>query len=141
MYKDEELYRRKVEEMLRVYREVAHECWYQKDAERKVVMHKASCFFIQPHSAYNVLRQVFYGKSDVIPIRMSNVRRMYEEIYRRVLAMSRKPEYSGMKLIELCEIVVNEEAPEFYISPMSFRTILSRERARMRKEGRKYARR
>jgi len=141
MYKDEELYRRKVAEMIKVYREVANDCWYQKEAEKKVVKHKASCFFIQPHSAYNVLRKVFYGKTDKIPIKIDNVRRMYEEIYRRVLAMSRRPEYAGMKLFQLCEIVVNEEAPEFYISPSTFRYILGVERAKLRKEGRKYARR
>lgn len=137
MYKDEELYRRKVEEMLRVYREVAPLCWLQKEAEKKVVTHKASSFFIQGHSAYNVLRKVFYGVTDVIPVGATNAHRMYEEIYRRVLSKSLSPEYADKSLRELCDIVVEEEAPEFYISPMTFRSILSRERSRLRKEGRR----
>lgn len=136
MYRDEDLYARKVADMMRVYRKVAPLCWLQKEAERKVVAHRAECFYIQGHAAYSVLRKVFYGETDEIPVCNANSRRMYEEIYRRVLAKSLSPEYEGLGLRELCDIVVEEEAPEFYMSPASFRHILSMERAKLRKEGR-----
>lgn len=136
MYKDDDLYRRKIDEMVEVYKKVAPLCWRQGEALRRVVGHKASSFFITPHAAYCAIRDVYLGRTDKITHRIPSMKRMYEEIYRRVLDMSRSPKYSGWSLTKLCEEVVEQEAPEFYLSPETFRGILCRERRKLRKGGR-----
>jgi hypothetical protein len=132
MRRDEDLYERKIEEMISVYRKVAPECWTQKQAFERVVNHPASGFFILPQTACNVVRNMYWGRSDHIRRRSGNQARMYEEIYRRIMEKSQKPEYSGMSLVGLCTIVVDEPAPEFYMSVDSFRNVFSREKAKLR---------
>ena len=132
MRRDEDLYERKIEEMISVYRKVAPECWTQKQAFERVVNHPASGFFILPQTACNVVRNMYWGRSDHIRRRSGNQARMYEEIYRRIMEKSQKPEYSGMSLMGLCTIVVDEPAPEFYMSVDSFRNVFSREKAKLR---------
>jgi len=43
----------------------------------------------------------------------------------------------GMSFTQLCEKVVREEAPEFYMSPSTFRQLLASERKRLREERRR----
>ena len=85
MKKDQQLYEQKVSEMLAVYRKVAPDCFSQKQALQRVVEHPASRFFIQGHTAYNKLRHLFNGYSEELPVEKECDKRMYEEIYRRVV--------------------------------------------------------
>ena len=132
MKKDAQLYEQKVSELLSVYRKVAPDCFTQKQALKRVVEHPASRFYIQGHTAYNKLRSYFNGLTDKIPIEKECDKRMYEEIYRRVVEMSKQPEYYGKSLGQLCEIIVEQPAPEFYMKPEAFRQILYRERPKIR---------
>jgi hypothetical protein len=132
MKKDTQLYEQKVSEMLAVYRKVAPDCFSQKQALERVVRHPASRFYIQAHTAYNKLRHVFNGYSTELMADKECDKRMYEEIYKRVLELANNPENYGMSLNKLCEIVVEQPAPEFYMSPSTFRLLLSRERPKIR---------
>ena len=132
MKKDAQLYEQKVNEMLSVYRKVAPDCFSQKQALRRVVEHPASRFFIQGHTAYNKLRHLFNGYSSELPVEKECDKRMYEEIYRRVIEMAQQPEHYGKSLSQLCEMVVEQPAPEFYMQPEAFRHILYRERPKIR---------
>ena len=132
MKKDKQLYEEKVAEMLRVYREVAPLCLTQKQALQRVCDHESSRFWIQPHTAYNKLRKVFNGYASELPVEKECDKEMYEEIYRRVLSLSAQPEHFGKSLRELCEIVVRQRAPKFYMKPSGLTTILIEQRKLIR---------
>lgn len=127
--------------MLRIYRELAGDCWTQKQAYEKVVRHRASSFYILPHTAYNALRKVFKGMQSDVRCHTENDRRKYRDIYARIVERSAEPEYAGMSLRELCEVVVREPAPEFYLNPSTFSRILAdarkEKRRRLRHENRR----
>ena len=141
MYKDLILQKQRRQELINIYREVAPGCWSQTQACEKVVNHEASCFFLTPHAAYNALRKVFYGTEDDINVVKPNDKRKYTEILKRVVALSKTPEHSHLNLRQLCEIVVSQKAPEFYLEPRTFSRILVRERkeqlSRLRNESRR----
>ena len=132
MRRDDDLYREKIAEMVGVYRKVAGECWSQQQALEMVVSHPASKYFIQAHSAYNVLRKLASG--GMLPIHKDCERRMYTRLWERVCELSTMPEHAGKGLHYLCEIAVGEPAPEFYMKATSFRHILRMEKERMVRE-------
>lgn len=136
MKKDKYLYDLKVAELVKVYREVAPLCITQKQALERVVSHKASRFFILPHTAYCRLYGRFVRGED-FKLTKELEMRMYGELYRRVVELSESPEHYGKSLYDLCEIVVNQPAPEFYIQPESLRTILSKQSRLIRERLRK----
>lgn len=137
MKRDTYLYDMKIKELLKVYREVAPNCITQKQALERVVRHQASRFFIQPHAAYCKLNGIFRKGEERINVTKAAEVRMYDEIYKRVLELSESPEHFGKSLYELCEIVVNQPAPEFYIEPSSLRGILHVQRKLIRERLRK----
>lgn len=132
MWRDEQLYQMKTDEMMAVYREVAPECFTQKQAFNKVVKHKASRFYVLPHAVYCALKGAFYGTGE-IKTKAPSAKRMYLELYKRLLDMSRDPFHEGESLRELCSKVVLQPAPEFYISPVTFANIFAREKVKLRK--------
>ena len=143
MYKDKHLYQQKIEEMMKVYQEVAPDCWTQKQAYKAVVEHKASRFFILPHTLYCALQQVLNGHKPSLKFVKPSELRMYTELLGRVTRKSESPDYHGWKLYDICEETVREPAPEFYCEPDTFRHILyswrrkKRERQRMLHASRK----
>lgn len=143
MKKDEHLQEQKINEMMEIYKKVALECFTQKQAMKRVVEHQASRFFILPHTAYCKLRKVFSGETDRIYAVKEFDREMYEEILKRVMELSQRPEYYGKSLMQLCEIVVRQPAPKFYMKPITFRIILAKQkkiiRERMRINRESYA--
>lgn len=83
----------------------------------------ASRFWVSELRAADVVSRMRRGREDMD--RMKSARRaMFEEIRRRVDdLMSRNP---GMTLIDAVTAVVNGDAPEFYISDDTARTIIYR---------------
>ena len=134
MKRDDLLYQEKCNEMMEVYKKVAVECFTQKQAYDRVVNHKASRFFIQPHTAYNRLRAVFKGKTQNIEVTKECEQRMYEELYKRVVELSLMPQHYGASLMQLCEIAVMQEAPEFYMKPEGLRHLLIKQRKIIREQ-------
>lgn len=137
MRKDEQLYRDRAEELMRIYREVAPTCITERQAIERVINHRSSRFWITPHAVYCKLLGVFSGRLDSLPVTKDNELRMYTELMGRVMRLSQKPEHLGKSLRVLCEIAVMEEAPEFYMSPNTFRHLLASERRRLRAERRR----
>ncbi len=137
MYKDVHLYRERSAELLRVYREVAPLCITERQAAERVVKHKSPRFWVTPHAVYDKLWNTFTGRSQELPLVKANEIRMYTELLSRLRRLSCQPENMGMSFTQLCEKVVREEAPEFYMSPSTFRQLLASERKRLREERRR----
>ena len=130
MRNDTILYREKVDEMMRVYREVAPDCWTQKQAVERVIKHKASRYFVSGRTAYLVLRLMFRNGGRSM-IRNKCQAAMYLELYRLVVQLSQDPDNRGMTLYELCEKAVHKEASSFFITEDTFRKIRRSEQKRL----------
>lgn len=124
MFKDPSLYQQKLDEMLRIYQLVAPECWNQRQAYERVVKHAAPRFYILPHTLYVALYEVLNGKRKCFKYTKPAQLRMYEELLARVVEKSQDPYYDGWSLHRLCEVTVEEPAPEFYTEPNTFRQML-----------------
>lgn len=122
MYKDQDIYEMKVHDMVKVYREIAPDCWTQKQALQEVVSHAAPRFYILPHAAYTNLRLLFAGQP--LKSKIPTIVRMYGDLYKIVVGLSQHPEHEGKSLRQLCKIAVTMPAPEFYCSTETFRAML-----------------
>lgn len=129
MYKDSQLQDMRVHDMVKIYREIAPDCWSQKQALDLVVMHEAPRFYILPHAAYNKLRLMFRGEQ--VHALTPRLGKMYKDLYQIVVALSERPENQGKSLRQLCAIAVNMRAPEFYVSSETFRKMLTKHRKKV----------
>lgn len=65
----------------------------------------------------------------------------FQELYRRFMKEKDNPKYAGKPSTELCDIIVEQPAPEFYVSYRSARLIIARQREEQWLELKKKARR
>lgn len=99
----------------------------------EVVATSAQRFYVSEERAAIVLSKMLQGQS--IAHMQLQKRRMFEEIYRRFLALMQRRPY--LRYQEAVTIVVNQPAPEFYLTIGSAIVILHRIRKRRREEARK----
>lgn len=99
----------------------------------EVVATPAQRFYVSEERAAIVLSKMLQGQS--IAHMQLQKRRMFEEIYRRFLALMQRRPY--LRYQEAVAIVVNQPAPEFYLTIGSAIVILHRIRKRRREEARK----
>ncbi|MBQ8051634.1 MAG: hypothetical protein IJ197_08710 [Bacteroidaceae bacterium] len=86
---------------------------------REVVKMPAKRFWVSPERALNVVSLIIKGKTP--PMRPTKLA-MYNEIYRRV-EQERKL-HGKIPLTHLVEIVVEQEAPAFYMTPDTARLFI-----------------
>ena len=91
---------------------------------RRVVTQRARRFYVSEERAALVVSSMSKGRD--IQSMTPTKQRMYREIYRRVHRLKR--ENPGITLNDAVTIVVNQEAPEFYITPGTAIVILHRAR-------------
>lgn len=65
-----------------------------------------------------------------------NGRRKFAELFDRYKKMRAIPEYANLTPQAICDLIVDQPAPEFYISNRTARMVLAREKERRWKEGR-----
>ena len=85
-------------------------------------------FWVSERRASEVIGQMLKGRSieKMTPMRQ----KMYRELYRRALLYIE--EHPGCTIYDAAFAAVNTPAPEFYLTPLSCRVILSRARRRSR---------
>lgn len=124
-------------DLMRTYREVAPKCWRQIDAYRRTVKHEAPRFYVSPKQAYQIILPMLDGDTritDKMPIRK---RKMYEELYERVLEAAQRREFIGKSLWFIIPWVVSQPAPEFYLSVEQMKKIFNEEKG-WRRRARKW---
>lgn len=97
---------------------------------QKVVDSTSERFWVSPERATYVISELIRGNK--LPRMNRNKRRMYMEIFKRVQKLRRQPDYEKKRLIALVQMVVESEAPSFYLTPQSAAVIMHHIRKRRR---------
>lgn len=99
------------------------------DIYKAVVMQPCSRFWISEHRAAIMLSKLFNGY-DVHSIEMPSRREMYAEIFRRAqILRSQRPDIC---YLDMAYIIINQPAPQFYMTYKSAIVILNNYRRRRR---------
>lgn len=106
-------------------------CKTQTEALTRVVNSPSSRFWVTPECVAKVLAKLHKG-GDLSKMTACK-RRMYTELYRRFLDKRELAEFKDMSLSRICEIIVEEQAPEFYLLPDTAMDIFIAERDKRRK--------
>lgn len=91
-------------------------------------------FWVSETRAADVVGKLLKGKEGVLDKMYPEKQRMYKEIFRRFMEM-RQTEPNA-SIAELIFRIVNDEAPDSYLTVPTVRTIIYREQQRLRKERR-----
>lgn len=95
------------------------------DVMRITVSAPCERFWVSASRAYGVITDMRQGGNPLAGMGR-NKRQMYAEINRRVQLMEQTPPGGGLKLHELVELVVEQPAPCFYMTPESAKVIICR---------------
>lgn len=122
------------QEIMKRYAQIvgSERCKTQTEALTRVVQSPCKRFWVTPECAAKVLAKLHKGGdvSKMTPCKQ----RMYTELYRRFLEKQKLEEYKNMSLSRICEILVEEEAPEFYLLPDTAMDIFIVEKDKRRKK-------
>lgn len=111
-------------DLLRAYREYTFLCNTINKSElmTKIVNSPSKRFWVSESRAAIVVSGMMKG---YLPPNISRMKKeMYEEIFRRVLALRKK--YPRRSIPELAAMVSQQKAPKFYLTPGSANVILHR---------------
>lgn len=111
----DELTKRQHIDVLTAYREVAPRCRTQSEAWEKTAKHPAPRYYITPRQAWNRLRLMARGDFSEVDCMKSTRKRMYYSLFERMKEMSQRREFIGCSLWFICQFLVSEPAPEFFI--------------------------
>ena len=101
------------------------------DVLRKTVESPAKRFYISSDRVYGVLVR-WKKKGEIIKLITEERQEMYEEIYRRVLELEKS--MPDLPLLHVIEIIIEQPAPKFYITPKSADVILCKHKSILRKQ-------
>lgn len=85
----------------------------QREAVDYVRMQPAPRFYISAHAAASYINAILSGRE--IKGLNSSSRRRLDELMRRFTAIRENPKFSGSSVYSLCQRIVEEPAPEFYV--------------------------
>ena len=111
-------------DLLRVFRECVMSSPEEESMEvvyQRIVESKSKRFWVSEEQASKVISYMMKGNN--IDYMGNNKKRMFEEIYSRVMKL--RIENPDMRIFRLVEIVVAQEAPCFYMTPGSAKVIIS----------------
>ena len=94
---------------------------------------RAPQFFLSPKSLSNYLGLIFSGKDLISELNDASLRRVWE-LYDRYMDYIEEHDCTGVSRERICEILVEQEAPEFYLGRERAIQILNRERKRARRQ-------
>lgn len=123
----------RVRDLMRAHDEYIDSCKYIRMNELyKVVVNKPSKrFWVSETRAALVVSAIMRGEN-VLDRMWDSKKEMYIEIAKRVAELRRQ--HPDMTMCELCTIVINQEAPKFYLSPGTAKVMISKYRKTWRKE-------
>lgn len=105
------------------YRDVVSGCYSQKQAYERTVVHSAPRFYITAKQAHDVLRKMVKGDFSEVDRFYPLKKKMYYDLYNILIEMSSHREYYKKSLWYICQFLVLQPAPEFYITPLAFSKI------------------
>mgnify|MGYP006928123822 FL=1 len=111
-------------DLLRAFRECIMSSPEEESMEtvyQRIVKSKSKRFWVSEEQASKVISYMMKGNN--IDYMGNNKKRMFEEIYNRVIKL--QIENPDMRVFRLVEIVVAQEAPCFYMTPGSAKVIIS----------------
>lgn len=115
------------DDLMRAYDDYIASCDYIRmpDVYNKIVAMPSRRFWVSDIRAALVVSAMIRGEAHLE--RMWPLKReMYEEIYRRVVAM--REDYPEFTTSELCAMVVMQPAPKFYLTPGSAKMMVCKAR-------------
>ena len=124
--------RQRDDDLMRAYRLALHQSNHisMPDIFRCVVAMPSERFWVSEERAAIVISAMMKGAT--FPNMYKTKREMFEEIYRRVLALRlKRPQLS---VFDLTFEVVRQRAPQFYLTPGSAKVIISKIKKRKREE-------
>lgn len=110
-------------DVLAAYRDVAPRCRTQKEAWEKTARHAAPRYYITPRQAWNRLRLMVRGDFSEVDRMKPTSKRMYYALYEKLKEMSQRREFIGCSLWFICQFIVSEPAPEFFIGDEAVKRI------------------
>lgn len=111
-------------DLLRAFRECVMSSPEEESMEavyQRIVESKSKRFWVSEEQASKVISYMMKGNA--IDYMGNNKKRMFEEIYSRVMKL--RIDNPDMRIFRLVEIVVAQEAPCFYMTPGSAKVIIS----------------
>ncbi len=132
--KDTELKRTRDRDFYRTYVDCLQTCRFKNryEAVDHVRKHSSPCFYISPKVLSNYIGIILRG--DILPQLNSSGKRRLKELYKRYRDYITMHPNTNLSRERICEILVEEKAPEFYIGRSLAFQILSRERKKAIKE-------
>lgn len=112
------------EDLAAAYRDVYSHCYSQDEAWRKTINHPAPRFYISPKQAHEILRSMVRGDMSIVDNMRPLKRRMYYDLFATMQKMVQQKEYMGMSLWILCQFLVKQPAPQFYLAVETVRKTL-----------------
>lgn len=115
------------DDLMRAYYDYLTVCSYIRMPEvyNTIVNMPSQRFWVSDIRAANVVSSIMRNNARLDKMRATK-REMYEEIYRRVMKLSK--EYPNLSIIELCSEVVTQPAPKFYLTPGSAKIMICKAR-------------
>nr|DAQ00412.1 MAG TPA: hypothetical protein [Caudoviricetes sp.] len=117
---------RQREDIMKVYGEIALTCHSQQEAYIKVASHPAPRYYVSPKQAFERLRRMVVGDFSVVDAMTEPRRRMYYSLFEKLKKVSQRKEFIGQSLHFICQFLVSEPAPEFFLSPVSVQYIFNK---------------
>ncbi len=113
------------EDLMSVYRRVAPHCHSQKEAWEKVVSSAAPRYYVTARQAWDRLRHMVVGDFSEVDAMRPLKREMYYSLFQKYIELSQKKQYAGKSLWFVCQFLVLEAAPQFFMRPMNLKFIFS----------------
>lgn len=112
------------EDLMDAYRDVYSRCLSQQEAWRKTATHSAPRYYVTPKCAWEKLRFMVRGDTSAVD-KMERLRKqMYYDLFNKLQEMSQQKAFLGKSLWFICQFLVTQPAPQFYISTEALRKSL-----------------
>lgn len=111
------------EDLMQAYREVSGKCWSQGEAWRKTAAHPAPRYYVSPREVYCILLRCVKGDFSEVDAMTDTKKRMYYSLFDKLQELSQRRDMIGKSLRAMCNELVLQPAPEFFVAPRTVRYI------------------
>lgn len=111
------------EDLMAAYRNIAPRCWSQQEAWRKTAESPAPRYYISGREAYEKMKRLVQGDFSVIKKMRRKKYEMYISLFNTLVEMSQRKIFIGKSLRFICDFVVTEPAPSFFVTPATVKFI------------------
>lgn len=115
--------RKQRDDIMAAYREVAPHCWSQKEAWEKTAKHPAPRYYLSPKQAWDVLRLMVKGDRSVVDSMPYQCKARYYSLFKKLQELIQRREFIGKSLWHICQHLVCQPAPEFFVQPETVKHI------------------